>query len=170
MFRFLNKDVVFFDLFEGLAAHMVCSAGLLHALALGFPNIQAEMLKIREEEHQADELAHQALERLDRSTFTPFARGDIHTLVGELDTVVDNINALAKRVGMYHVKTMEPAFIKQTTVLLQATTVLRDAVYMLRSGKGLADIHEKLVEVHRLENLGDDNHLAAVSNLYDGSC
>src|SRR3954464_9173067 len=121
MFNLLPKDTLFFDLFEGLAMHAVSSAGHLHKLASSFPNGMEEIGRIRQEEHEADQLAHQALERLDRTFITPFDREDIHALVGELDSIVDNINALAKRLGSYHVKTLEPAFVKQAEILMQAT-------------------------------------------------
>ena len=167
MFNLLPKDTVFYDLFEGLANHAVSCAGHLQRLAREFPNSMEEIGRIREEEHAADQLAHQALDRLDRTFITPFDREDIHALVGELDSIVDNINALAKRLGSYHVKTLEPAFIKQAEILLQATVALSDAVKKLRTTRKLTDLQAKIIEVHRLENVGDDNHLAAVSKLFE---
>jgi uncharacterized protein Yka (UPF0111/DUF47 family) len=168
MFNMLPKDTVFYDLFEGLARHAVSCAGHLNKLAGGFPNSLDEVPKIRQEEHDADSLAHQALDRLDRTFITPFDREDIHALVGELDSVVDNINALAKRLASYHVKSVEPAFVKQTEILMQATAALYEAVRLLRTTRKLTDLQGKIIEVHRLENLGDDNHLAAVSKLFEG--
>ena len=121
MFNLMPKDTVFYDLFEGLASHAVSCAGHLHKLATAFPNGMEEIQRIRQEEHDADQLTHQALERLDRTFITPFDREDIHALVGELDSIVDNINALAKRLALYHVKSLEPAFVKQAEILMQAT-------------------------------------------------
>ena len=167
MFNLLPKDTVFYDLFEGLAAHAVSCAGHLERLAKEFPNSMEQIGRIREEEHAADQLAHQALDRLDRTFITPFDREDIHALVGELDSIVDNINALAKRLGSYHVKTLEPAFVKQADILLQATIALSDAVKKLRTTRKLTDLQAKIIEVHRLENNGDDNHLAAISKLFE---
>ena len=167
MFNLLPKDTVFYDLFEGLAAHAVSSAGHLLRLAKEFPNRMEEIGRIREEEHAADQLAHQALDRLDRTFITPFDREDIHALVGELDSIVDNINALSKRLGSYHVKTLEPAFVKQAEILQQATMALADAVKKLRTTRKLTDLQAKIIEVHRLENIGDDNHLAAISKLFE---
>jgi len=167
MFSFLPKDTVFYDLFEGLAAHAVSCAGHLHKLATGFPDSMDEIVRIRQEEHQADQLTHQALERLDRTFITPFDREDIHALVGELDSIVDNINALAKRLASYHVKHLEPAFLKQAEILMQATVALSQAVKKLRSTRKLTDLQVNIIEVHRLENVGDDNHLAAISKLFE---
>ncbi|HEY4329475.1 MAG TPA: DUF47 family protein, partial [Phycisphaerae bacterium] len=113
------------------------------------------------------QLTHQALERLDRTFITPFDREDIHALVGELDSIVDNINALAKRLSSYHVKVLEPAFVKQAEILMQATAALAEAVKKLRTSRKLTDLQAKIIEVHRLENIGDDNHLAAISKLFE---
>ena len=168
MFNLLPKDTVFYDLFEGLAAHAVSCANHLRVLAADFPQSMEEVQRIRQEEHDADQLTHQALDRLDRTFITPFDREDIHALVGELDSITDNINALAKRLSSYHVKTVEPAFVKQTEILVQATLALSEAVKLLRKTRKLTDLQAKIIEVHRLENVGDDNHLAALSKLFEG--
>ncbi len=168
MFNLMPRDTKFFDLFEGLAKHAVSCATHLHKLTIEFPNIQNAAARIRQEEHDADQLTHQALDRLDRTFITPFDREDIHTLVGELDTIVDNINSLSKRLTAYQVKAIEPAFVKQAEILVSATTALADCVHTLRHSRKLNDFSERLIEVHRLENLGDDNHLAAMSKLFGG--
>ncbi|MDB5171306.1 MAG: hypothetical protein JWO87_598 [Phycisphaerales bacterium] len=168
MFNLLPKDTVFFDLFEGLGKYAIEAAKHLKDLANDFPDIADDIQRIRQAEHGADELAHSALERLDRTFITPFDREDIHTLVNELDDIVDNVDALAKRFTLYHVERMEPMFITQCDVLIQATTVLCGAVGMLRKTLKLSDLSQKLIEVHRLESVGDDNHHAAISDLYSG--
>jgi uncharacterized protein len=167
MLNLLPKDTSFYTLFEGLADHAVSCAGHLHTLAAKFPDAMEEIHRIRQEEHDADQLTHQALDRLDRTFITPFDREDIHALVGELDSIVDNINALAKRLASYHVKKVEPAFVKQAEILMQCTTALAQAVKLLRKTRKLTDLQGKIIEVHRLENVGDDNHLAALSKLFE---
>src|SRR5436189_24456 len=83
--------------FEGLSRHAVSSAEHLRQMVRGFPAIESHLQRIREEEHAADQLAHTALDRLDRTFITPFDREDIHELVGGLDDIIDGIDALAKR-------------------------------------------------------------------------
>jgi predicted phosphate transport protein (TIGR00153 family) len=168
MFNLLPKDTVFYDLFEGLARHAVSCAEHLRALARQFPDFTASLQKIREEEHAADELAHQALERLDRTFITPFDREDIHTLIGELDDIIDTIDALAKRFPLFHVKQMEDGFVKQADLLVEATKVVRDAVSRLRANRKLSDLSKLLIDIHHKESVGDDNHHAAMSRLFDG--
>src|SRR5215207_6597091 len=145
MFNLLPRDTAFFDLFEGLAKHAVNAAGHLQALAHSFPEIAGPLQKIREEEHAADSLAHTALDRLDRTFITPFDREDIHTLIGELDDIIDNIDALAKRFPLFHVESIEEDFTKQTDVLVTATVTLSEAVHRLRKSRKLSELSEKLI-------------------------
>ena len=168
MFNLLPKDTVFFDLFEGLGKLAIAASMHLKDLATHFPEIADDTQRIRQAEHDADELAHACLNRLDSTFITPFDREDIHTLVNELDDIVDYVDALAKRVALFHITTMEPLFLKQCDVLIQATTVLNEAVGLLRKSLKLSDLRVKLIEVHRLESAGDDNHHAAISDLYSG--
>jgi predicted phosphate transport protein (TIGR00153 family) len=169
MFNLLPKDTVFFDLFEGLATHAVSCSEHLRRLAVEFPRIDTEVQRIRQEEHQADDLAHTALDRLDRTFITPFDREDIHTLVNELDNVVDMVDALAKRFTLYNIKAMEPVFVKQCEVLVRATATLSEAVHRLRKSRKLSELSDKLIEIHRLESEGDDNHHSAISKLFGGT-
>src|SRR3954469_15927003 len=169
MFTLLPKDTVFFDLFEKLVQHVVASAKQLQQLTREFPRIEGSLQIIRNEEHAADDLAHQALERLDRTFITPFDREDIHELVGGLDDIVDTVDAIAKRVELYHFKGMQHWFLKQTDVLVQATIVVSEAIHRLRKARKLSELSDRLIEIHRLESVGDDNNHAAVSELYNGS-
>jgi len=168
MFNLLPKDTVFFDLFEKISSHVVGSARHLQKLARDFPKIEGAIQLIRNEEHEADNLAHAALDRLDRTFITPFDREDINALVGELDDIVDAIDALAKRFPLFHVKAMEPSFLKQTDVLLAATQAVEESVRRLRRTRKLSELSDKLIEIHHHESIGDDNHHAAMSQLFEG--
>jgi predicted phosphate transport protein (TIGR00153 family) len=168
MFNLLPKDTVFFDLFEGLSRHAVSSAQHLLQMVRSFPNIEPHLQRIREEEHAADQLAHTALDRLDRTFITPFDREDIHELVGGLDDIIDGIDALAKRFPLFHVKSMEPTFVLQADVLVQAATAVSEAVHRLRKSRKLSELSDKLIEIHHKESVGDDNHHAALSRLFGG--
>lgn len=169
MFNLLPKDTVFFDLFEGLARHGVSTAVHLQKLATDFPDIDSHVLAIRKEEFAAHELAHTALERLDKTFITPFDREDIHALVRELDKIVDAADALAKRFKLYHIKAIAPEFIKQTETLVLAAAALYEAVTRLRRTRKLSELSDKLMEIHRLEQLGDESNHAAMSRLFEGS-
>lgn len=169
MLNLLPKDTLFFDLFEKLAQHAVTVAEQLQGMSRQYEHHEVFVPRIRAEEHAADDLAHQALERLDRTFITPVDREDIHTLVGELDDIIDTIDSLAKRMPLFHIQKVEEPFQKQVDVLVAAIKEMRDAVHMLRKTRKLQDLSPRLIEIHRLESVGDDNHHAAISGLYKNS-
>ena len=113
-------------------------------------------------------MAHQALDRLDRTFITPFDREDIHELVGGLDDIIDGIDAVAKRFPLFHIKAMEPAFLQQADLLVQSTVAVSEAVHRLRKSRKLSELSDKLIEIHHKESVGDDNHHAAMSRLFAG--
>lgn len=168
MFNLLPRDTVFFDLFEEIAKHIIDSARHLQRLAKEFPKIDGPIELIRKAEHEADNLAHQTLDRLDRTFITPFDREDIHTLVKEMDDIVDAVDALVKRIPLFHVTSIPATFARQADVLVAASEALAKAVGMLRRTHKLSDLSECLIEIHHQESLGDDNHHAAMSELFSG--
>ena len=170
MINLLPKDYVFFDLFENMVSRVVQAAEHLRTLCRSFPeNVDDNIQRIRDAEHEADKLAHTALDRLDRTFITPFDREDIHELIGGLDDIIDDIDALAKRFPLYHVKQMRASFLKQTDVLVQASVSVSDAVHRLRKCRKLSELSDKLIEIHHHESVGDDINHAAVSELYSGA-
>src|SRR5437667_5543835 len=144
MINLLPKDTVFFDLFENISRHAVSAAEHLRKMGRAFPDVSAELQQIRNHEHEADNLAHQALDRLDRTFITPFDREDIHELVGGMDDIVDAIDALAKRFPLFHIDKMDPQFLTQTDVLVAATKAVNDAVSTLRRSTKLSELSQKL--------------------------
>jgi predicted phosphate transport protein (TIGR00153 family) len=166
MFNLMPRDTVFFDLFDQLAEHAISAARQLQDMAGSFPEVDRHIQEIRDLEHAADALAHAALERLDRTFITPFDREDIHTLVGELDDIIDSIDFLAKRFTLYHFQSIESDFQRQTEVLVRAVTALKPAVFRLRNSRKLSDFAEDLKTIGRLEKEGDDINHSAVSRLF----
>jgi uncharacterized protein Yka (UPF0111/DUF47 family) len=168
--RFLRKEAPVFDLFDDMAARVVSAAEHLRKFALGFPRAQSELQFIHDAEAAADEIGHGVLERLKQSFMIPIDREDAHALAGGLDDVIDHIDSLAKRFPLYHVEAMDPTFVLQTEVLVRAAGGVGDAVRKLRTSHRLSDLGDTLVAIHRQESIGDDNHHAALSRLFDGGC
>jgi len=132
--HFFRKELPIFDLFDDMATRVVSSAEHLRKFALGFPQSDSELQHIHDEEAAADELGHRVLQRLSHSFMLPIDRDDAHALTGGLDDVVDYTDALAKRIPLYHVESMELTFMRQTEVLLLAATRVAAAPRRRRGG------------------------------------
>jgi predicted phosphate transport protein (TIGR00153 family) len=167
VFSVIPRDTKFFDLFENAARVMVKAAEAYADLGKNYANRDELIPRIRQFEHDGDEVTHRTLDILDKTFITPFDREDIQRLIVQMDDVVDEIDAAAKRLVLYRIETPTPWLVKQTEVLVKASKLIGEALPRLRNFKKLGPVHEHLVEIHRLENVGDDNNHAAVADLYN---
>lgn len=170
MVRLFDRSDTFFDLFDELANHVARCAELLRATAAAFPDGKAAVQRIHAEERHADEVAHKVIDHLIHTSIPPIHSEDVHALTNGLDEIIDTIDTLAKRLPLYHIESVEPTFARQTEVLVEAAREVSDAVHALRRSRKLSDLREMLIEIHHQERVGDDNHHAALSHLFDGSC
>ena len=164
MFNLLPKDTVFFDLFENLVQHVVASAKQLQKLVVEFPKIEASLQMIRNEEHAADDLAHQALDRLDRTFITPFDREDIYELCSRLDDVIDLIDAAASRFVLYRVDSVRTGTLDLVKVLVSATAEVELAVAALERPQ---EALKHCIEINRYENDSDRLCRTLIAQLFD---
>lgn len=169
MFNIFHRQASVFELFDELAAHAASGAQHLHRLASAFPAAIAEIRQIHGEHQQADEVTHRVRERLAHTFMPPIDSADVQALADGLEHIVKAVDAVSKRIDAYHVDSIEPGFPAQTQLLVQATQTVRQAVHQLQTSRRLAELGPSLVEIHRLEDIGDTNHNAALSKLFEGS-
>lgn len=169
MLNLFERNAPFFDLFDELAGHVASATEHLQRLAAGFPASGPEIGVIGGFKRDADAAGRRLVERLNHSFLPPIDADDVHALVGALGDVVDAVDAVARRFSTYHVEAVEPLFVEQAGVLVRAAAAVREAVGRLRASRKLSDLRETLIEIHRLESLGDDNHHRALASLFDGS-
>ncbi len=100
--RLLPRDEKFFDLFTAVAALNVEAAGSIHDLLRAEDHQRGAIVdQIKRLEHQADQLTHEVVTRLDRVFITPLDREDIHSLASRLDDVIDLIDGTARRLQIF---------------------------------------------------------------------
>jgi predicted phosphate transport protein (TIGR00153 family) len=167
--RLLPRDEKFFDLFTSVASFSVEAAKLQLDLLRADPiRRHAIVDAIKRLEHQADEITHEVVTRLDRVFITPLDREDIHLLASRLDDVVDLIDGAAHRVEMYHAGTAPPGAILLAEVVVRATQALLVAVQSLEKNKNRT-VLDACEQVKRLEEEGDSVYHEWVAKLFEGS-
>jgi len=166
VFGLIPTDKGFFEFLEKEAAVVVRAAQAFEAMSKDFGRRQTYVETIRQCEHEGDELVHAALKKLDTTFLTPFDREDIHALLKQMDDIIDDIDAVSKRFALYKVESPTKYLILMSEVLLSAAKLVADGVHMLRTIKKSNNLHGILVEIHRLENVGDDHNHAAIAELF----
>lgn len=167
MFRsLLPREVCFFDYFEQHAAMSVQACNEFLALVQGKADNVTQAARLKDIEHQADDLTHRCIEELNKTFITPIDRVDIHMLIKRLDDIMDSMDAAASRMALYELVEMRPEAQQMAEVLLKAIQEIQIALKGLRSLKNTDVIKEKLISIHQLENDGDAILRAALSRLF----
>jgi predicted phosphate transport protein (TIGR00153 family) len=161
--RILPRDEKFYELFTELATKLTGSATLLCELFSNPSQLDAKVSKIKELEHQADNLTHDIIDRIDRTFVTPFDREDIHQLASELDDVIDLIDGTARRATIFRIQKTRPAAGVLADVLARAATCVEEGVRDMKNAKHVYQISEKLKV---LEEEGDAIYHEAMGVLF----
>jgi len=163
--RLIPRDERFFELFVDDAANVLGGARLLEAMLRSYDVLERRAGEIRDAEHRGDELSHEIGHRLEATFVTPFDREEIHALISGLDDVLDFIEEVADTFVLYRIEAPTPVAIQQASIIVQQCEQLYEALTHLRGFKGL---EKYWIEVHRLENEGDQLARKAIADLFSG--
>jgi predicted phosphate transport protein (TIGR00153 family) len=161
---FLPKEEQYFDLFEQMTAYISDAAEMLVQM-LSDKNADYEEYAKRMKglEHACDELTHSISTRLNKSFITPFDREDIYLMSSALDDIVDLIDDAARAIVIFDVKEVTNHARDFASVIKRMSAELKEIVHALKRPKGVTP---RLVEIHRLENEGDDIYHRAIAELF----
>jgi predicted phosphate transport protein (TIGR00153 family) len=164
--RIFPREESYFDLFDEVADNIAHASGLLLDLVEDFVDPEMKAKRLVESEHEGDRLTHAILSRLNSTFITPFDREDIHALAGQLDDVVDAIEAAADMMVLHKVVEPLDAVIEQARLIDHAA---RETAAGLRSLRGLNEepLRAFLVTINELENEGDRLYRRARADLYN---
>lgn len=162
--RLIPREEKFFDDFITLADRIVSGATLLERMLASDPPTWDTALQIRQIEQECDALTHQIIQRLNKTFVTPIDREDIHELATSLDDVMDAIDAAATVVRRYRMASLRYGARELASLVWQSAMQVRVAVEALHKRTG---VHERAVEVNRLENAADDVLDEALRRLFE---
>src|SRR5690349_24290437 len=107
----------------------------LHDLFLAPPDRRiAAVEAIKRLEHEADQITHEVVNRLDRTFITPLDREDIHQLASDLDDVMDVMDGVARRSQIFHVGGAPDGVKQLVEVIERMVGVLAEGVACLKKG------------------------------------
>lgn len=141
-------------------------ATLTHFEASSLPSTMDSLHQI---EHNADIGKHHLMEKLTKEFIPPIEREDIIALAQEIDNVTDAIEDVLMKIYMYNITTIRPEAIEFTEIILQCCKALKLTMEEFRNFKKSVEIHNAIVEINRLEEVGDKLYTKAVHSLFSKS-
>ncbi len=155
--RLLPKETSFFDFFEKHAVLSIEACKELDELASQPSELIRRAARIKEIEHQADDVTHKCIDALHATFITPIDRADIHRLMRRLDDVIDSVDSAASRMMLYEMTNYRPELKKLTELLVVAATQIDGAIRSLpRLAKESDKIQTCCIAVYQAETEADE--------------
>ena len=162
--KIMQRSGEFFELFLESARNLTAGTELLKDLIENYQDVETKAQRIKDREHEGDEITHAIIRRLNTTFVTPIDREDIYALASALDDIVDFTEEAADYLGLYKIEAPMEQGQRLAHVLLQAARAISEAMPRLRS---FEDISHYTVEINRLENDGDRITREAIASLFD---
>jgi predicted phosphate transport protein (TIGR00153 family) len=163
-FSFLPKEDEYFSFFIQMGEKIEEAAKILsEMLKSDGGNYEAFTKRIKDVEHECDQITHSVTTKLNKSFITPFDREDIYTLSVALDDICDYIDAGARAIVMYDFKEVNNHAVELARVIEELSKEISGAAKLLHNPKY---INHHFVEIHRLENEADEIYFRAIAELF----
>jgi uncharacterized protein len=161
-----QKDTNFFSIFIETAGKICIASNKLDDLMKNYTDIRNKVKEIEEIEHSCDLMVHKALEKLNKSFITPFDREDIYTLIKEMDNIIDFIEATSHRFNMLNITSIRPDALLLSNLIIECTKEITEIMLELKDMKKSTTIEKRIIEVNRIENMGDEIYRKAIFELF----
>jgi uncharacterized protein len=154
----------FFSLFAAASSNIVEISRLLADLLEQYPEDSRELIaKIKEREHEGDQVTTELIGLVNRTFVTPFDRDDIFRLATALDDICDHVDDAAANLELYDVRRVPERAREQVDVINRAAAKLDASVRCL---DGFKDANGELRGLRELEDEGDRLVRQAVAELF----
>jgi uncharacterized protein len=164
--RLLPHDASFFGFFEQQGKKTVegCKAFLEMVEQPG--GLQGRAERVKQIEHECDEITHAVVEGLHKTFITPIDRNDIYRLITKMDDIMDLVEAAADRLALYEIPTMTKEAGDLARCLVESAEHVLGAVSSIRDLGKPNGILQHCIEINRLENVADNILRTALAHLF----
>ena len=162
----LPQDRVFFTLFARMAGAISEAATVLNEVTHELPSGTEKSHRVRQIEHNGDEITRQIYEKLDESLITPLEPEEIARLAPVLDDVLDRIDRVTHQVCTYGLTESSDVLKEFSYLIMLSSTEIQHAIDSMGKGDNLETIRSHAVEINRLYNLAIELESRAILDLF----
>ena len=164
--RLLPHDASFFAFFEQQGKKTVEGCRAFLAMVEEANNLERRAERVKQIEHECDDITHAVVEQLHKTFITPIDRNDIYRLITKMDDIMDYVEAAADRVALYEIPAMTKEVGDLARCLVSSAEHVLGAVTSIRDLKRPNGILEHCIEINRLENVADNILRGALARLF----
>jgi uncharacterized protein len=169
--RLMPREGNFFALFDNHAERIAEGSRELAQLMANFsePLVRQKHLEsIDAIEKSADKITHETISLLHKTFITPFDREVIHSLINQMDDILDLIQDVGESMLLYDIQEITPEAQQLADINQMCCDRVKAAVNLLTSMDNAEAILKLCQEIDRLESDADRVMRAAMSKLFRG--
>ena len=164
----MAKNNNYFEYFIELVDFCLAAAESLSSTLHNFDakKLPETMKLLHEVEHNADVKKHEMIKKLSAEFITPIEREDIIQLSQEIDDVTDSIEDVLLKIYMFNITEIKEEALEFCKIIADCCQALKNVMQNFQNFKKSADLKKYLIEINRLEEVGDQLYTDAVRKLY----
>jgi hypothetical protein len=163
----MPKEHKFFEMFATLAVKIQEGVGQCEEMVNRFDDLEGRAKRIKDVEHDCDQITHETLAFLNSTFITPFDRQHIHALVTKMDDVMDHVDSAVQLLVLYRIAEPTEDLKHQVRLVKKSVDVMARAVAALEHMKKTRAVLDCCVEINTLENEGDVIMQHGMARLFD---
>jgi predicted phosphate transport protein (TIGR00153 family) len=164
--RLLPHDASFFAHFAHQGKKTVEGCRAFLEMVEQPTDLEARAERVKQIEHECDEITHAVVEGLHKTFITPIDRNDIYRLITKMDDIMDYVEAAADRLALYEIGTMTKEVGDLARCLVSSAEHVLGAVSSIRDLGKPNGILQHCIEINRLENVADGILRSALARLF----
>lgn len=122
--------------------------------------------EVHQIENEADKNLHEIINYLVKDFLPPIEREDIITLSHRIDDVIDCIDEVVINLDILNVKSLRIDFIEFSNLINSCCIDLKKMILNFKNIKDYEKTRELVVNINKIEELGDELYQKAIRNLY----
>ncbi|HSB46972.1 MAG TPA: DUF47 family protein [Candidatus Bilamarchaeum sp.] len=162
------QDRLFFDLLQRQAETAHEASKELSEMLQNYRDAGRKAGRIKDLEHEGDELMRSIYTALNRTFIVPIDHADISALANALDDVVDMVDHVSALMVSYDILKPTPAMLELAAILVEQTRELKSAVIAINHAKTYKQVSAHCNRIKHFEMKADDVHAKARTGLFKG--
>lgn len=164
-----NKEKYnYFNEFITLTDYIVESANTLKDIMNSFnvEKLNTDIHDVHRLENEADKIVHKMMSYLIKDFLPPIDREDISLIINKLDDIEDGIDEALINVKILDIKEIKKEVIELIDILVLCCMSVKEMFVDFKNIKNIDSINKKVIQVNKLEELGDSTYEKLMSELY----
>lgn len=161
------NDKTITDMLESQGANLVKATSSLFELVTDFKMVAERNSKIKDLEHEGDEIAHKLFTILAQTFVTPLDREDISRLASAIDEVLNYTDGTSDRFVLFKIREPTPYMLELSKILLSASQEIYLLMTQIRKLKNANELVARCRDINRYEHEGDKIYRTAIAELFE---